>query len=117
MFSNTGYGFGTLLVEPGSLRIRLAPVTAMLLGAVLGMKRITSHRGGSVEVFCAGIGPPLHVWRNTGVVVRHRDGAAVVQLAAWDRRRLLARLDEAGFGVVRHDTVADVGHRAIRRRR
>jgi hypothetical protein len=117
MFSNSGHGFGTLLVEPGGLRIRLAPVTAMLLGTVLGMERIASHRGGRVEVFCAGIGPPLHVWRNTGVVIRHRDGAAVVQLAAWARRRLLERLSEAGFEVDRHDTVADVGRHAIRRRR
>ena len=117
MFSNTAHGFGTLEIRSGSLQVRLGRITAILLGAIGGKKRVTTHNSRHVGVFCASVGPPLLVWRNTGVVVRYYGGSAVVVVAAWNRRRVLERLREAGFEVARHETLMDVGLRAVRRRR
>ena len=117
MLSNTGHGAGTLEVRSGRLQVRLGPLTARFLGAFLGVKRVATHQRRRVEVFCALVGPPLLLWRNTGVVVRFRGGSAVVVVAAWNRRRVLQRLGEAGFEVARRETWTDVGLRAVRPQR
>lgn len=118
MFSNTAHGSARLEIRPGVLQLRLGPLTAVVLGALLGMDRVLVHRHRHVEVFCAVLGPPPF-WGNTGVVLRPGplERSAVVVVNAWRRKHVLDGLREAGFEVIQRPTLMSVGYGAIRHRR
>lgn len=113
VFANTVHGFGRLEIRPGRLALRLGVMTGVFLRAAAGTGRVAFHEGRRVEVFCADLGPPPVIWKNTGILLQTRAGPAVLVVAASDRRRLLDRLAAAGFTVVRHDTAMEVGYRAL----